>query len=81
MGAATYDEKVGLSHTTGEITHHIAPAVDEERDNVFHDLGVTNDLVETYFVDDFHKVREGLDGGGDKWFTDGRLEVGVIKPR
>ena len=81
MGSATYDERVGLSHTTGQITHHIAPDVDAERDNLFHDLEKTGDLVETYFVDDFHKTREGKNGGGDKWFTDGRLLVGVIKPK
>jgi hypothetical protein len=32
FGAATYDESVGLSHTTGQITHHIGPDVDAERD-------------------------------------------------
>lgn len=80
IGSATYDERVGLSHTTGEITHHIASDVDAERDNLFHDLEKTNDLEETYFVDDFHKKREGRNGGGDKWTTDGRLLVGVIKP-
>jgi len=26
----------------------------------------------------FHKVREGKNGGGDPWRTDGRLFVGVI---
>src|SRR6185369_11715834 len=25
VGSATYDQRVGLSHTTGQITHHIAP--------------------------------------------------------
>jgi hypothetical protein len=29
---ATFDRAVGLSHTTGQITHHIAPGVDAERD-------------------------------------------------
>ena len=38
IGSATYDERVGFSHTTGEITHHIAADVDAERDNLFHDL-------------------------------------------
>src|SRR5262245_10099692 len=34
FGAATFDERVGLSHTTGEITHHIGPDVDAERDKL-----------------------------------------------
>ena len=33
-GGATFDERVGLSHTTGQITHHIAPDVDTERDHL-----------------------------------------------
>lgn len=80
VGSATYDERVGLSHTTGQITHHIAADVDAERDHLFHDLQQTGRLTDVQFVDDFHKVREGRNGGGDRWFTDGRLETGVIKP-
>src|SRR5262249_52808046 len=30
IGAATFDRGVGLSHTTGQITHHIAPDIDVE---------------------------------------------------
>jgi hypothetical protein len=78
MGSATYDERVGLSHTTGQITHHIASDVDDERDHLFQDLKATGELSETYAVDDFHKIREGRNGGGDPWHTDGRLFVGVI---
>jgi hypothetical protein len=79
VGSASYDERVGLSRTTGQITHHISPDVDEERDLLFLDLSATRMLSENYFVDDFHVVCEGRNGGGDPWFTDGRLEVGVIK--
>src|SRR4030095_422387 len=34
IGSASYDERIGLSHTTGEITHHIAGDVDTERDHL-----------------------------------------------
>jgi hypothetical protein len=78
IGSATYDERVGLSHTTGQITHHVAPDVDTERDRLLDDLIKTGDLSETYYVDDFHTVRQGKNGGGDPWHTDGRLAVGVI---
>lgn len=80
VGGATYDERVGLSHTTGQVTHHIDPNVDAERDHVIESWKQTTHLREVYFVDDFHKVREGKNGGGDHWHTDGRLAVGVIKP-
>jgi len=78
IGSAVYDERVGLSRTTGEVTHVTSPDVDAERDYLFHDLEQTGDLQEHYVVDDFHKIREGRNGGGDAWHTDGRLFVGVI---
>jgi hypothetical protein len=78
VGSAVYDERVGLSRTTGEVTHVTAPDVDAERDYLFRDLEQTGDLAEQYVVDDFHKQREGRNGGGDPWRTDGKLYVGVI---
>jgi hypothetical protein len=78
VGSAIYDQRVGLSRTTGQITHVTAPDIDAERDYLFNCLEQTGDLSETYFVDDFHKVREGRNGGGDPWHTDGRLLVGEI---
>lgn len=81
IGAGSFDERVGFSHTTGQITHHISPDVDAERDLIMSDLEKTGDLQEMYYVDDFHKEghRSGKNGGGDPWHTDGRLAVGVIK--
>ncbi len=78
VGSAVYDERVGLSRTTGQVTHVTAPDIDAERDYLSHCLQKTGDLSETYFVDDFHKVRKGRNGGGDPWETDGRLSVGFI---
>jgi hypothetical protein len=79
VGAAIFDDRVGLSRETGQITHHTGPDIDAERDYLFHDLKGTGDLSETYFIDGFHKVLKGKNGGGDPWFTDGRLEVGVLR--
>jgi hypothetical protein len=79
VGAAIYDKRVGLSHDTGQITHVTAANIDAERDYLFHDLKETGDLTEEYFIDGFHKVLKGKNGGGDPWYTDGRLEVGVIR--
>ena len=77
IGSATYDKGVGLSHTTGQITHHIAADVDAERDHLMQNLQQTGALAEIYNVDDFHKIRKGRNGGGDPWYTDGKLSVGV----
>ncbi len=79
-GSATYDRRVGLSHTTGQITHHIAADVDRERDHLFDDLKRTGRLSDVHFIDGFHQVLQGRNGGGDPWHTDGRLLVGTIQP-
>ena len=78
VGSATFDERVGLSDTTGEVTHHIAADVDAERNHVIDTLKATGDIAETYVVPGFHKVDEGRNGGGDPWHTDGDLDVAVI---
>jgi hypothetical protein len=78
MGAATYDKGVGLSHTTGQVTHHIAANIDAERDSLIADLNKTGRLSESYVEPGFHKVLKGQNGGGDPWETDGDLRVGVI---
>jgi hypothetical protein len=80
LGAATYDRSVGRSATTGKLTHHIAPDVDCERDKLLGDLGRTNLLQQLYPLADFHPIRHGHNGGGDPYFTDGALMVGVLAP-
>src|SRR5262245_39252445 len=78
VGSAVYDKRVGLSRTTGQVTHVTAADVDAERDYLFQCLAQTGELAEQYVVDNFHKVREGKNGGGDPWHTDGKLYGGVI---
>ncbi len=73
--AATLDERVGLSYTTGQVTHHIGPDVDAERALIASTLGAAGYVVEDEWVNGFHKQLEGRNGGGDRWRTDGRLEV------
>lgn len=78
FGAATFDERVGLSHTTGQVTHHIGPDVDAERDRIMKDLQQAAWSGEDYFVDGFHREPQGRNGGGDPWRTDGRLGVVIL---
>jgi hypothetical protein len=79
LGSATFDVRVGLSHTTGEVTHHIGPNVDAERDRIADELRKAGEVLEVYWVDHFHKQLEGKNGGGDPWHTDGRLAVAVLR--
>jgi hypothetical protein len=79
FGAATYDSRVGLSHTTLQFTHHIDAEVDKERDKVITDLEKSGVLASTDWMDDFHTEREGKNGGGDRYRTDGRLAIATIQ--
>ena len=79
LGSATFDERVGLSHTTGEVTHHIGPEVDAERDKIVDGLRQVGRLQEVYWLDHFHRQLAGRNGGGDPWRTDGRLAVAVLQ--
>jgi len=79
IGAASFDRGIGLSHETGQLTHHIAPDVDHERDTLKADLMKAEHLSESYMVTGFHDVRSGRNGGGDPWSTDGDLWVGVLR--
>jgi hypothetical protein len=80
IGAAIFDKRVGLSRTTGQITHLTAPDIDTERGKLFDDLKATSDLAEFIIVPGFQKVHEGRNGQGNPWHTDGDLFEGVIKP-
>jgi hypothetical protein len=73
LGAATFDERVGLSYTTAQVTHHIGPNVDAERDRIIRELKAAGWVVSVDWIDNFHRERSGRNGGGDRWTTDGRL--------
>ncbi|MFN8857872.1 MAG: LssY C-terminal domain-containing protein [Planctomycetaceae bacterium] len=79
-GAAIFDLRVELSHRTGQITHEIARRIDKERDTLAHDLIQTNRLLGESYLEGFQPVREGKNGGGDRWVTDRRLFLGIIAP-
>ena len=81
LGAATYDERVEISRTTGGITHRISPDIDRERNKLVSDTIRAGTLDGYYWVDRFHTQPEGHNGGGDPYFTDRRLAVGVIDVR
>ena len=81
LGAASCDASVGLGHTTGQVTHHIAPDVDAERDKIMQDLQRAGQLGPWAWVEHFHRVLTGYNGGGDPYHTDGRLAVGMIIPQ
>lgn len=80
IGAVTFDERVGLSHTTGQVTHHIGPDLDAERDRLIAGLQQAGVTEKVFWLDGFQAL-QGKNGGGDIWRTDGRLEVAVLATR
>jgi hypothetical protein len=78
IGAATFDRSVGLSHRTGQITHHIDPDIDAERDSLVADLRNGGWLTELFQVTGVGATVLGRNGGGDLYYTDGELTIGVL---
>lgn len=79
IGAATFDRGVGLSHRTGQVTHHIAPDVDTERDVVMEALAAGGRVVRRFQVTGVGPTLAGRNGGGDRYFTDGEMTVAVLR--
>jgi hypothetical protein len=78
LGAASFDRGVGLSHDTGQVTHHIGPDLDAERDNLMRDLQNAGRLRSTYAIPGSGETRTDRNGGGDPFFTDGEAIVGIL---
>lgn len=79
LGSASFDRGVGLSHDTGQITHHIGPNIDAERDLVIGDLQKAGQLSSSYEIPGIGATDNGRNGGGDPYFTDGKAVVGVLR--
>lgn len=79
LGAASFDRGVGISHDTGQITHHIGPDLDAERRFVISSLTGAGWIGSTYGVKGSGATKDGRNGGGDLYFTDGMVEIGVLK--
>lgn len=79
LGSASFDRGVGLSHDTGQITHHIGPDVDAERNLVIGDLMASGQLSSSYEIPGIGATTDGRNGGGDPYYTDGKALIGVLK--
>jgi len=81
LGAASFDRGVGISHYTGQITHHIGPDLDAERSLIIADLTAAHVLTTIYQVSGIGPTANGRNGGGDRYFTDGEVAIGVLTPQ
>lgn len=71
LGAATYDRRIGFSLFTGQITHKIDEATDQERDFVQQDLASAGARV--HVIEHFNTAYRHHGGGGDSIETDGAM--------
>ena len=75
LGSATFDRDVGLSRYTGQVTHHIAPDVDAERDGLTNDLKIAKVVEAIYEVSGVGPTLNGRNGEGDRYYTDGEVKI------
>jgi hypothetical protein len=79
IGDATFDRNAGISHRTGQITHHIAPDIDAERNQLMADLAEAGQLAGRYEWPGIGATQDGRNAGGDRYYTDGMVAVGVLR--
>jgi len=79
VAAATYDDAVGFSLWTFQITHTIDGDVDKERDLVVEDLRRSGETIKTQRIEHFFPKYDHFNGGGDKFFTDGSMVIVDLK--
>lgn len=78
LGSITFDRGVGLSHDTGQVTHHIAPDIDAERDLLMQDLGKAG-MVQSFFqISGVGPTLFGRNGEGDPYYTDGEIHLATL---
>lgn len=77
LGDATFDRSVGFTHR-GAVTHHIDGDIDQERNYMMDDLGQTK-LLSSLATVPGQGPRKARNGGGDFYWTDGNVALGVIK--
>ena len=75
LGSTTFDQDVGLSRYTGQVTHHIAPDIDAERDGLTGDLTGAKVVETIYEVTGIGPTLFGRNGEGDPYYTDGEVKI------
>lgn len=73
LGSATFDSGVTLSRDTGQVTHKIAPNVDEERDRLIGDLNQAQTVTRIYQAKGIGPTLNARNGEGDPYYSDGEI--------
>jgi hypothetical protein len=75
LGSVTFDRGVGLSHDTGQVTHHIGPDIDAERDLLMRDLRNAEMVQALFQISGTGPTLLGRNGEGDSYYTDGEIDI------
>ena len=78
LGSASFDHDSGVSHLTGQITHHIDPDVDAQRDQLMRSLTAAGMLSGQFQIPGVGPTQNGRNAEGDRYYTDGMIDVGVL---
>ena len=78
LGAVTFDRGVGLSHYTGQVTHHIGPDIDAERDLLMRDLREAGMVEAVFQISGVGPTLFGRNGGGDRYYTNGEIDMASL---
>jgi hypothetical protein len=78
LGSASFDSGVTLSRDTGQVTHKIAPNIDEERDRLIAGLDNAQMVLSMYQMRGVGPTLKGRNGEGDPYYTDGEILVAKL---
>jgi hypothetical protein len=78
LGSITFDRGVGLSRDTGQVTHHIAPDIDAERDLLMRDLRDAGMVQNVFQISGTGPTVFGRNGEGDPYYTDGEIYIATL---
>ncbi|WP_162987039.1 LssY C-terminal domain-containing protein [Sphingomonas paeninsulae] len=79
FASASFDRAAGVNHYTFRATHHIDPNLDAERDFLSNALVATGRTGQPTKVPGIGATQSGHNGGGDRYFTDGKITVLPLK--
>ena len=81
LGSASFDSGVTLSRDTGQVTHKIAPNIDQERDRLITGLDLARTVLDIYQIRGIGPTLNGRNGEGDPYFTDGEIWMAKLVSR
>jgi hypothetical protein len=81
LGSASFDSGVTLSRDTGQVTHKIAPNIDQERDQLIDGLNQAQLVTSIYQMKGIGPTLNGRNGEGDPYYTDGEIWLARLARR